>query len=173
MSSTPAVQVYKGTGSTTVVFAQTPEGRAALSRSLAMLGTTGQDIKFATAGVNGALAAHRRAQATHRRSWAGPGTPSPAQSRQRVRDAVDHLRFQRGRLDRGDDALVFVLDAKGQPVDPENRPVLLSTFLKASHRPFDRRFDFNTERAIRGGVVEGFGAYHGADFCLQRVRVGR
>lgn len=174
-ATSDAVTVHKGPNSTAITFSNTPDGRRAMSRHLAMLGTTGVAIRRAEAGVRGALQRHRRTQETHRRGWAGIGVPSLSSSRQSVRDAVQQLRWQRSRLERdfGDDALVMVLDADGCSLDAYPDPVLLSHFQKASDRPFDWRFEFHTRRSMDQGVVEGLGAYNGPDFRLVRLPVDR
>ncbi|MBI5940118.1 MAG: hypothetical protein HY859_06805 [Caulobacterales bacterium] len=169
--ATDAAQVQKGPSSTAIIFTSTPDGRRAMSRHLAMLGTTGVAIRAAEARLRWAIKQHRSNQDSRRRGWAYSYTPSLASSRAHVLETLDHLRFQRGRLDRGDDALVHVLDLEDRPLEAE--PVLLSTFLKASPRPYDRRFDYQTDRAIRTAIIDGFGAYHGDDFKLVRVRSAR
>lgn len=174
-ATSDAVTVQQGAGNTAIIFSNTSDGRRAMSRHLAMLGTTGVAIRRAEAGVRGALQRYRRAQETHRRGWAGLGVPSLASSRQSVRDAVQQLRWQRSRLDRefGDDALVMVLDTDGRSLDAFPDPVLLSRFQKASDRPFDWRFEHHVRRSMDNGVVEGLGAYYGDDFRLVRLPVDR
>lgn len=174
-NSGAAVQVHRTAGSTAITFSNNADGRRAMSRHLAMLGTTGVAIRRAEAGVRGAVQQHRRNQEAHRRGWAGLGTPSLAKSRASVFEAVQQLRWHLSRADRPyiDDVLVYVLDADGCSLDAYPDPVRFCRFQKNSDRPFDHRFDFHVRQAMDRAIIDGHGTYRGEDFRLVRLPVGR